>query len=268
MSKKGFSGFTIIETMLFLAVTAVLVVGVLAGTGVSINNQRYKDSVYSLQSYLQKQLSEVVSTSNDSPLLGGSQKYSCSSSAVVTIAGVGEPKGQSNCLILGKLITASPTTGETSQLVSRTVVGYPKATTTSSDDTTVFQSYYIRAIQDSVIVGDTYSIEWSNVLKTPSVGGNSKFSILIIKSPASGIIRTYINPTTVVNINSSLDSTMTLASNLANPITLCVRPGAGGVYNGEIMAVVLNKGASSASSVEIFSNTGLINRPGSGGVGC
>ena len=38
-------GFTIIEVMLFLALSGFLLVGILAGTGSSIANQRYKDAV-------------------------------------------------------------------------------------------------------------------------------------------------------------------------------------------------------------------------------
>ena len=38
-------GFTIIEVMLFLALSGFLLAGILAGTGSSISNQRYKDAV-------------------------------------------------------------------------------------------------------------------------------------------------------------------------------------------------------------------------------
>lgn len=38
-------GFTIVEVMLFLALSGFMLVGILAGTGSSIANQRYKDSV-------------------------------------------------------------------------------------------------------------------------------------------------------------------------------------------------------------------------------
>ena len=46
-------GFTIIEVMLFLAVTGALAVAILVGSGVAIGQQRYKDSVNSLQSFIQ-----------------------------------------------------------------------------------------------------------------------------------------------------------------------------------------------------------------------
>lgn len=266
MSKKGFSGFTIIETMLFLAVTAVLVVGILAGTGTTINNQRYKDSVYSLQSYLQKQLSEVVNASNDSE--GGYQKYECNSSADISKTSSGTiSKGQSDCLILGKLITVTPTTGVgTNQIISRTVVGRPNSTPASSSDTDVFKSYKIRVTREGVVPSDKYEIEWSNVLKSASssgTGADSRLSILIMKSPASGIIRTYIDLTKAVGEGADLVSgpdKLVDGSNLQNEAVLCVKPANGSIYNGEFMAVILRKGASNTSGVEILSN--------SGGAGC
>ena len=50
MAAKTNNGFTVIETMLFLGVAGALTMGVLVGSGASINQQRYRDSVNSLKS--------------------------------------------------------------------------------------------------------------------------------------------------------------------------------------------------------------------------
>src|SRR5665811_997144 len=96
MKLSNQAGFTIIETMLFLGITALLIMGLLVGIGTSINIQRYRDSVSSLQSVLQQQFSEVSNVSNDSL-----------SNACYGDNSTNNPRGQSNCVILGRLITTT-----------------------------------------------------------------------------------------------------------------------------------------------------------------
>lgn len=57
-SKKG---FTVIEVMLFLAVTGLMLLGVLGGTYSSINRQRYNDAVKSYADFLRGIYAEVIS---------------------------------------------------------------------------------------------------------------------------------------------------------------------------------------------------------------
>lgn len=252
-SRKDF-GFTIVETMLFLAITAVLVVGVMAGTSSSINNQRYKDSVNSLQSYLQKFFSEAVNVSNDDR--GVLQKYSCDANAKVVLNGSNvKPRGQSDCLILGKFIT--PDSTNRGRLKVATIVGVPTTDalkSTSSDDVDILSLYEIGIIPED-IMSDSFEVEWGGVLRRPN--GNhdidSKFSILLLKSPTSNITRAYVdsenvvsNPKTLINDNY-LDA--------KKPAIMCVDLGA--TYNSEKMAIVVNANATSAVGIETFSSSGL-----------
>ena len=57
MSARTETGFTLVEAMLFLAITGLLTVGILVGSGVAISQQRYRDSVNSLKSFIQDQYS-------------------------------------------------------------------------------------------------------------------------------------------------------------------------------------------------------------------
>jgi len=70
MVTKTQGGFTVIEVMLFLAVTGLLAVGILVGSGVAIGQQRYRDSVNTLKSYIQQQYSEVTSVINNRAITG------------------------------------------------------------------------------------------------------------------------------------------------------------------------------------------------------
>ena len=55
-------GFTIIEVMLFLALTGLLLVGILGGLGGNIARQRYNDAVQDLANILRDQYSFVSDT--------------------------------------------------------------------------------------------------------------------------------------------------------------------------------------------------------------
>lgn len=54
-------GFTVIEVMLFLAITGLMLIGVLGGTYRAIATQRYQDSVRSFSEFLRTLYGEVIS---------------------------------------------------------------------------------------------------------------------------------------------------------------------------------------------------------------
>ena len=114
--------------MLFLGITGLLIMGVLVGAGTSINIQRYRDSVSSLQSVLQQQFSDVINVSNDSA--GDRACYGDSSIRA---------RGQSDCVILGKFIT----TADGRQLAIKSVIGYipPAGLSVTTDDINALQQY-------------------------------------------------------------------------------------------------------------------------------
>jgi len=63
--KRASRGFTIIEVMLFLAVTGVLAAGILASVGSTLGLQRYRDAVDGFSSYIQGQYGQTISVRND-----------------------------------------------------------------------------------------------------------------------------------------------------------------------------------------------------------
>jgi type II secretory pathway pseudopilin PulG len=65
IGKKGTQkGFTLIEVLLFLAVSTLIVVALMAGVSQSVTRQRYQDSVQSLNEFLRLQYNEVITTDN------------------------------------------------------------------------------------------------------------------------------------------------------------------------------------------------------------
>ncbi len=58
-------GFTIIEVILFLAISGLLLGVAIASVNANINNSRFNDAVRSTTSYLQGQYSEVAAGQSD-----------------------------------------------------------------------------------------------------------------------------------------------------------------------------------------------------------
>ena len=242
------AGFTIIETMLFLGITGLMVMSILAGAGRSINVQRYHDSINSLQSFLQQQYSDVTNTINNR-----NNDWKCDITGVTNNPNPNNPnRGQSECVILGRLIRtpdiASSPNGKVIDIYD--VVGYmPTNSVWGLDEIQVFKlnnpslpNGYGTFI--SVVDKQTYDIGWDASMVKPSVDDRLDFSIMILRSPISGNIRTFITKNYVAD--ADINDIVSLVS-LKNDLTLCLN--SNGLFTGPRMGVYINASASSASDV-------------------
>jgi len=227
------AGFTIIETMLFLGITGLLVMGILIGTGNSINIQRYRDSVVSLQSVLQQQYSEVANVTNDN--------LDNSTCGVL-------PRGQSDCVIMGQLITSS----DGKSLLFRQIIGHIPTDQLETTDIKLINQYKIDVVPGS---GISYGIDWGSTLaqQTSNANQSLKFSILVLRSPLSGVIRTFIDNSNSVAESDAVDTIKSEVQALVNlplpsKVKMCVN--SNGLFNGNRMAVLVTSNATSASGVE------------------
>jgi type II secretory pathway pseudopilin PulG len=243
MKRLNKAGFTIIETVLFLGITGLLVVGVLVGTGVSINIQRYRDSVVSLQSVIQQQYSEAADVVN----MRGSGK-TCNDDGSITDSAGGstENRGQSDCVILGRIITP---TNANYRLATASVVGVLPDVNAYQTDADLLANAHLKIMTGTE---DSYILDWG--ARTVSVGGAIKpFTILIIRSPISGNIKTFINNSEYVNLNN-VDAGSKLF-NVTDPsktgdLKMCVEDN--GLTSQSRMAVYLTSATTSASGVEVL----------------
>lgn len=148
-------GFTIIEVMLFLAVSGFLLVGIIASTGNSLANQRYKDAVQDFADTLRQQYAYVSETEvatresgNDSVCYGlVSQNITVAADGQLdsffrtvqnqkanTISG----RGRTNCVVYGVVVTLSNARIQTTTLVGEDYQASVKAAEASGqpvDDT-------------------------------------------------------------------------------------------------------------------------------------
>jgi len=251
MSRYNASGFTIIEVLLFLAITGMLVAGVLGTTGGVINSQRYKDSVSSLKSILQKQYSGALNTDNER-----SDDMICDTNGKVSTGASTVSRGQSNCVILGKAIQLSG--NNRSELSIKDVIGYPGNSLPSNtlNDLDNFRSYRMQLpATSSGWPIDTYSLEWGSsvsatVNQTGLVDQSNGFTILILRSPMSGVLYTFIDRKTYSDSNIGNMISVANYNSLVSSLDVCVDS------NGLVdalrnrMAVRISSDATSATGVE------------------
>ena len=229
-------GFTIIETMLFLAVTGLLAVGILAGTGGAINQQRYRDSVNSLQSVLQDQYSKVTNVVNDRD---GS--WRCDATGAISQSS-GEPRGTGECMLLGRLVAVSD---DGKQVTMSDIVGRRLSASDDegANDITELKTNY--AIQSSPINREVKDVAWGATVVKPGTTTAQPTTILIIRSPLSGGMMTFATQSATNDLGAMIEGGI-----LNAPLPLCVSPGAG-VVAGSQLGVRISAFAAAPSAVQI-----------------
>ena len=251
MGARISSGFTIIETMLFLAVTGLLIMGALIGTGTALSNQRYKDAVETFKNLVQTQYAELGSIKNSR-----SDAWSCGSDAK-PIAG-SEYRGQSDCMIVGRYMVINQ-----GDIAIYTVLAQEKAgATTKSPDVAVLKNNYTYNVTEEV---ENRTMEWGTQIAWPSSGSGFRsqttprsIGILFVRSPESGRVYTFSSddiPADAAAIDTTTFANMIVAGEAIpgqSQRTICVQSG-GSIFGGD-RAVFIASGASGASAVEVRSN--------------
>ncbi len=243
-------GFTIIETMLFLAITGVLVASILVGTGASMNVQRYRDSVTSLKSLIQKQYSDATNVQNQTPATA----ISCNSNAVISTSGTTEPRGQSDCVVIGRYLSINQDT-----VTTKTVIGHSGSTSGSSlSDIDLIKSYNLTTLDSSA---ETSQLDWGTRIAWPVSGGGAKspttprtIAVLIVRSPQSGQTYTFTSDDITAPIKSMIVAGVGTVAGFPGQAqrTICVD--SNGLFASNGMAVSIGAYASGASDIEIRSN--------------
>lgn len=179
MGAKKLQGFTIVEVMLFLAVTGLIMAVFLTGIGTSLNRERYRDATSSFHDYIQGQYNLVANVSNNR-----NDNEACSSSGI-EIDGGGQGRGTSDCTIVGRILHAS----NDGQLITSAQVYATQDTFSGATDEEVLAA--ARLISSPAV--EEYVVEWGAKLVQPSPNNAvpSTFTILIVRMPNSGVIRTF-----------------------------------------------------------------------------
>lgn len=166
-------GYTIIEVMMFFAVTGLLMLGVLGTASVGVNGQRYTDAVNTFQATVQQEFTNatnVINTESTTDL--------CSSLS-------GDIRGTSNCVIIGRLMTVD----DSGDVIKSNLIGTAPPADAMTSDTE------IKVIADYQPFIDTTSQErsqmsWGTRILKNDTG--SSVSLLIVRSPRSGNVYSYV----------------------------------------------------------------------------
>jgi len=236
MTDRHHNGFTIIELMLVLAISGAMVTAILVGSSTAINQQRYRDSVNSLKSFIQNQYDQVSNTLNDRGGVEG-----CTVNA--TIDATPQARGTSDCIIMGRLVTLAANGADLSAV---DVVGYrasnfvvPPAMT----DLAELQTYKLGVSSAS---GDSDTVAWGAKVVSPNTTNAFEFSMLIIRSPQSGSLMTFTAPGAPPTNNLS---TLINATNNTTARDLCVDPG--GLSMTKRMEVLISPATTSQAGIQI-----------------
>lgn len=226
------SGFTIIEVMLFLAITGALSVAILVGSGAALGQQRYRDSVNSFKGLIQEQYGQIANVVNSE-----AKKPNCirNGGNLVFDADSQRDRGTSECLVIGRFLLVN---GE--QVSTYNVIGQPGNTEGSGDDTTVLGGYAI-----SLQSPEVHEVSWRARIVEPKSDNESLTSVLIVRSPVSGSMLTYVQDgDQTANVKGMIQDT-----NMVEKV-FCV-DSMGGSAMGSRLAVRINAKAANQSAIEI-----------------
>lgn len=226
-------GFTVIEVILFLAISGLLLAVAIAAITTNINNSRFNDAIRSTTSYLQSQYSEVAAGKSDRDALRG-----CDAGGINPAA---TPLGMTDCVIMGRYIKL-----EGSTFTVRYIIGYRNSLLgISADDTQSVRDMSPRVAADTAYQA-SYDVPWGIGLANATLwdGDSTRTGFAIIRSPASGNILYYAVRNVPQSPEPALDDTFIDFNNLNKDAVLCFadnsssRTGRINIQNGQGQEVI------------------------------
>ena len=235
-------GFTIIEVILFVAISGLLTSMLMVGVSMSINRQQYRDSVQSYAGFLRNEYSKVVNVENERSK--GTCPIEGSDGRAETL------RGQSDCVIVGRYITTEGSLGSTDGNLYKTYPVYAYRSDKGSAWT------YRRGAES-----DKYIVNWQAKTRFSNQAKDSAYiSILMYRHPETGQldIRTDTsrfgdNLTDFVN-NKNSAGVVQSAGEQRQQREICVYDD--GWLPGERLSIFLQSHAGSADAVVVGNATG------------
>lgn len=216
--KANDRGFTVVEVVLFLGITGLMLLGVFAGTNTLISNSRFQDSVFNLESYLQRQSEKAWNGVNSRTSL------SCSNSTVSS--GASTP-GTSNCLLLGRAVVFRD---NSATIEAYDVVGSePLSVAAGLSNEALLLAYQPKTVPVSL---ETYDIPWGTYFRRGQLAESATVvnAIAFLRSPSSSRLAVYHFRVTGNSSNPIALQAGDINSASSGGANYCVN-GAGGTVN-------------------------------------
>ncbi len=216
-------GFTIIETILFLAVGGALLAALLAGVNTNINQERYKDSVNSFTSTLQEQYSLATNVTSLR-----SNNWTCGTT-LKGESGANTYRGTTNCTIIGRLVKL---TGSGTLAYSNIIAYNINETTlkTATSDIAGMTESMSLTTMDAVSSTTTEdhsetTLEWDSSLtvldgRGAKAGRGDSFTLAVVRSPVTGRIMTFVANEATTDWKNKIIT----AESLKRSLVACVEP--------------------------------------------
>lgn len=184
MADTKTAGFTLIELMLFLALTGLFMLIAFAGISGRSGNVQFSDSMRSLGNFLQRQYNDTLNGVNSRGVLA----CSYDGSGFSTTAGTSQP-GQSNCTVIGRAVVFSDdsATADVYLVVGRFLT---QATNVSANylDPSLSDLALIQRADPTVLrdtLNQTYELEWGSTFQS---SGSNANTVVFLRSPRSSSV--------------------------------------------------------------------------------
>lgn len=256
-------GFTLVEVALFLALTAMLFMGIVLGTGNSIENQRFNDTTQGFAEFIRSVYSQVANPQgvgdgrSDKAIYGKmisfGQKYD---TAGGTLYSAGKYTAQK--IFVYDVVGGVGGVGSGAAVPMLKALGANVAVVASRDATGKIVS-----MEPAGLI-DTYEPKWSMAVE--DVAGNVfAGTILIVRHPTSGTIHTLYSPN-IIEVNDTLTKanatknftnaermlTNVLDSFTSVAVNFCINPNGFEPPSDNRRNVRIIKDARNASGVEVI----------------
>lgn len=233
------AGFTIVEISLFMAITGLLFMIAIAGTGNAIRSFRFTDSGRSLEAFAQKQYDDILNGFNNR-----SSTVSCSGGTIDT--STSQTIGSSNCLLMGKLIVFRA--NDPNVTIYNVIGTEPAGVNYNQSDDALITAFQPRTVTSTAVT--TYSIPWGAKPTGFKRLGDSIATngLLLLRSPKSAriISYTFVVPPTVP---TDLTSVVGNVANNSKATNFCIKNAEG---LGLAARLAITGGASQSAAQVIF----------------
>lgn len=241
MNRGQAKGFTIIEVMLFLAITGVITVLFLMGWTKSVHTQSYKDGVNSVLADVQLQFDEAYNPINERK-----GNLTCIGDDVNTAESSNTNIGSTDCVVMGRYIVF-----DKDKIIKRRVIGFD-ATSTNTSDTNVIKDYKPQYVADTAEAPVEYTLPWGMEMYKPGADrAPLTRALVIIRSPMNGAVTSYTWEMPTGEQKSVLDI---INSGSQEKFTICLDPKA--PVSTTPLALTVSANASTHEAVGIQSKEG------------